>query len=144
MVLLVNRRAYFDYDISDRIVAGVVLTGAEVKSLRSRAGSLAGSYVQILAEGVVLLGAQISPYPYADNRDYDPRSTRKLLLRRKEIYRLKKRLQTGGLSLVPIAFMIKNGKIKLEIGIGKGKKQFQKRQQIKKRDLQRQLNRGEY
>ena len=84
------------------------------------------------------------PYPYADNRDYDPRSTRKLLLRRKEIYRLKKRLQTGGLSLVPIAFMIKNGKIKLEIGIGKGKKQFQKRQQIKKRDLQRQLNRGEY
>ena len=114
MVLLVNRRAYFDYDISDKIVAGVVLTGAEVKSLRSRAGSLVGSYVQILAEGVVLLGAQISPYPYADNRDYDPRSTRKLLLRRKEIYRLKKRLQTGGLSLVPIAFMIKNGKIKFD------------------------------
>lgn len=136
-VILVNRRANYDYRILDKIVAGIVLSGAEVKSLRLKHGSLTGSYVQIIQGEAVLLGAQINPYAYADNRDYCPQANRRLLLRKREIYRLQQRVQKEGLSLIPLHFFYQQHKIKLMIGLGKGKKQFEKRQKIKERDLQR-------
>ncbi len=137
MLLLKNRRATYDYQISQTFKAGVVLTGAEVKSLRQKSGSLAGSYVQIVDGQAVLLGAQISPYQYANNDNYDPKRTRRLLLHRREIARLDEICHQKHYTLVPLAFLLEGRHIKLEIGVGRGKQTFEKREQIKKRQWQR-------
>lgn len=141
--ILVNRRASYDYQILDKLVVGIVLSGAEVKSLRLKHGSLTGSYVQIIQGEAVLLGAQINPYAYADNRDYDPQASRRLLLRKSELFRLGQKTQREGLSLIPLHFFWQGSKIKLMIGLARGKKQFEKRQKIKERDLARSRRRGE-
>lgn len=142
-IILVNRRAHYDYQILDKLVAGIVLSGAEVKSLRLKHGSLTGSYVQIIQGEAVLLGAQINPYAYADNRDYDPAASRRLLLRKSELYRLGQKLAREGLSLIPLHFFWQRRKIKLMIGLARGKKQFEKRQKIRDRDLARSRQHGE-
>lgn len=136
--LVVNKRATFDYTITDTYIAGLVLSGGEVKSLRHKQASLHGAYVQVLADDqVVLLNAQITPYPYADNRDYDPKRTRNLLLRKKEIYQLRAAIAQKGYTLVPLSIFTQGPFLKLEIGVARGKKQYEKREQIKKRDLAR-------
>ncbi len=137
MSLLLNKRATYDYEILSTIVAGIVLSGPEVKSLRQKNGSLTGSFVQIVAQKAVLLNAQISPYPYADNHDYDPKRTRQLLLKKKEIYDLQEKISQKGLSLIPLSIDLVGKNIKLKIGLGRGKKQFEKRAQIRERDLRR-------
>ncbi|MBQ6436690.1 SsrA-binding protein SmpB [bacterium] len=137
MLLLKNRRATYDYQISQTFKAGVVLTGAEVKSLRQKSGSLTGSYVQIVDGQAVLLGAQISPYQYANNDNYDPKRTRRLLLHRREIARLDEICHQKHYTLVPLAFLLEGRHIKLEVGVGRGKQTFEKREQIKKRQWQR-------
>jgi SsrA-binding protein len=137
MLLITNKRASFDYRLVEKISAGIVLSGAEVKSIKLKMASLTGSFVQIIDGQAVLLNALISPYKFAPNQDYDPRRTRNLLLRKKEIYHLAAQAQQKGYTLVPLSFILVGRKIKLEIGVGIGRKQYDKRIKIKERDLRR-------
>ena len=144
-VLIENKRARFDYQIDQVFTAGIQLDGGEVKSLRLKQASLTGAFVKIMNDGsAVLLNAQITPYKFADNQDYDPKRTRPLLLKKNEIAKLQAGATQKGYTLVPLAFEVHGAFIKLKIGVGRGKKQFEKREQIKKRDLDRESKRGEY
>lgn len=141
MSLLVNKKATFEYTIVKEYMAGVVLTGPEVKSLRNKSGSLSGSFVKVLGGQVYLLNAQITPYQFADNRDYDPKRTRKLLLKKKEIEELADNANTKGYTLVPLSFELVRNTIKLKFGLGKGKKIYEKRAQLRQRDITRDISR---
>jgi SsrA-binding protein len=141
MKLLVNKKANYDYQIQKTFQAGVVLSGAEVKSLRNKSGSLAGSYVKVVGGEVFLLGAQITPYKFADNSEYDPKQTRKLLLKKKEIVEMIGYTEKKGWSLVPLSFELTKNKIKLNIGLGRGKKEFEKRAVLKKKAIQKDIDR---
>lgn len=137
MVLLKNRRATFDYEILKKYEAGVVLSGPEVKSLRLKSGSFFGSHVKILSGQAYLINAQISPYAFAENSEYDPKKSRKLLLRKKELVELERLTIPKGRTLVPLAFILKGRTIKLEFAVARGKKKHDKRQELKKKDLAR-------
>ncbi len=139
MSLVFNKRARHDYTIEDELVAGVVLTGAEVKSLRLGHASLTGSFVKIIGDEAFLLNAQISPYKYADNTEYDPKRTRKLLLKRRELDRVVGQAQQKGRSLVALEFKLIHNRIKLVIGIGRGKKQYEQRETLKRRAQSREI-----
>lgn len=112
-----------------------MLTGAEVKSLRNKSGSLTGSFVKLINGEVHLVNAQITPYVFADNTDYDPKRTRKLLLKKKEIQKLEEITSQKGQTLVPLAFITAGHHIKLEFGVGRGKKQHDKRRVLKKKAI---------
>lgn len=142
MKLLENKKARSEYEIEKTYTAGVVLTGGEVKSLRNSQGSLNGSYVKILSGEAFLIGAQISPYKFADNSEYDPKRTRKLLLKKSEIEQLMVELEQRKRTLVPLAFVIEGRNIKLSVGVGRGLKKFEKREKIKKRDQERDMRRA--
>jgi SsrA-binding protein len=142
MLLLKNKKATFEYEILKKFEAGVVLSGAEVKSLRNKSGSFVGSFVKLLGGEAFLLNAQITPYSFADNKDYDPKRTRKLLLNKHELKELEEITAQKGKTLVPLAFMLAGNKIKLEFAVGRGKKAYDKRADIKKRDLDRELARA--
>jgi SsrA-binding protein len=141
-LLAKNKRATYDYELTERIVAGLVLSGDEVKSIKAGHASLKGSFV-ILREGeAYLTGAHITPYTKAAHPDrLDPTRQRKLLLHRRQLEQLIAHKQTG-LSVVPTALLLERSLVKLEIGIGRGKKQYDKRQNIKERDTARDLARG--
>ena len=139
MILLINKKAKFDYEISKTYLAGIALSGAEVKSLRNKSGSLKGSFVKIIGHEAFLINAQITPYKFADNRDYDPKRTRKLLLNKKEIYQLIGFSDQKNWAIVPLSIELIGNRIKLKLGVGKGRKQFEKREVIKKRDEKRKL-----
>ncbi len=139
--MLQNKKARHEYGIEQEYTAGVVLSGPEVKSLRNKSGSLSGSFVKILGGEAYLVNAQITPYKFADNSEYDPKRNRKLLLKKKELAHLTEKLQEKRWTLVPLRFLTVGKHIKLEIGLGKGLKQFEKREKIKKRDQQRQIQR---
>lgn len=141
MLLLLNKKARHDYDITQTVQAGVVLLGPEVKSLRGKSGSLSGSYVKPLDGELYLIGAQITPYKFADNTDYDPKRTRKLLLKKREINHLIEASQQKGYTLVPLSFELVGHNIKLNVGLGRGKQEFEKRQVLKKRALKREMQR---
>lgn len=141
MLLLLNKKARFDYQILHTYQAGVVLSGAEVKSLRNKSGSLTGSFVKILSNEAYLLNAQITPYKFADNRDYDPKRTRKLLLKKKELQQLLESSMQKGNTLVPLAFEVVGRNIKLNVGVGRGKKQFERRAELRKKDMDRDVAR---
>jgi SsrA-binding protein len=136
-----NRKAGFDYEIVESFEAGVNLLGAEVKSLRGGRATLDGSYVRAMGSEVYLIGAQISPYPFARPEGYDPKRTRKLLLHKREILKLKHRTEADGLTLVPLSWYTKGPRIKLCVALARGKKQFEKRDKIKKREDKRSLER---
>ena len=140
MLLLTNKRALHDYAITSKIQAGVILMGGEVKSLRQQHGSLAGSYVKVIGRDLVLVNAHINPYPYADNSKYDPKRTRRLLLHKKQIFHLIEASEAKGAALIPLSFELVGNHIKLNIGLGKGRKEFEKREVAKKRDVQRQID----
>jgi len=133
--LVYNKRAKFDYFLEDTYEAGMVLTGGEVKSIRSGRVSLADSFVRIKNNQAYLLNAHINPYNFADNRNYDPRRERKLLLHRKQIEQLNSKTGGKSITIVPVSMYEKNNTIKLQISIGRGKKQYDKRAAIKKREL---------
>ena len=133
MALIVNRKARLDYEIEDTLVAGIVLTGPEVKSVRLGQGSLTGSFVKIVGSEAFLIGAQISPYSYADNTEYDVTRTRKLLLKRSQLDKLIGLINNQKRSLIPLALIVGGRNLKLEIGVGKGKKQHEKREALKRR-----------
>jgi len=142
-ILSVNKRAHFDYAISDVYEAGLVLMGAEVKSIKTGHISLKESFVTVKGEELYLTNAHIPPYPQAYNlQNYDPTRSRKLLLKKSEIKHLIGKVRTQGLTLVPIKVYTKKRLIKLEFGIGRGKKQFDKRETIAKRDSDRKMKRA--
>lgn len=140
MKLVVNKRAVHDYTIEQQLVAGILLSGPEVKSLRLHHGSLQGSYVKIVGGEVFLLNAMINPYVYARQENYDPKQTRKLLLSRHEIDRLMGVVGQNGRTLVPLAIETEHRRLKLVIGVGKGKKQHEKRDLLKRRDEKRRVD----
>lgn len=142
MLLIANKKARFEYEIAETYQAGIVLTGAEVKSLRNKSGSLSGSYVKPIGGELFLIGAQITPYKFADNTDYDPKRTRKLLLKKREITHLAATTDKKGWTLVPLSLDLIGKNIKLTIGAGRGKQTFEKREQIKRRDIKRDLQRA--
>ncbi|MBI2038343.1 MAG: SsrA-binding protein SmpB [Candidatus Nealsonbacteria bacterium] len=143
-----NKKAYFDYEILEKFEAGLVLIGQEVKSIRMNRLNLTGSYVVVDKNSeAYLVGANIPPYqPKNMPGNYDLQRSRKLLLRKKEIQYLIGKSRQSGLTLIPLRVYTNDGKIKLEFGIAKGKKQFDKREKIEKRELdraiQRELKRG--
>jgi SsrA-binding protein len=138
--LIVNKKARFDFDIFRTLTAGVILSGPEVKSLRLKHASLTGSYVKVVGEEVLLLNAQINPYSYANNIDYDPKRTRKLLLKKKEVFEMLEVTSQKGWSVLALRFFLEGKRIKLEIGVGKGKKEHEKRAVLKERAIKRDLD----
>lgn len=141
-VLSDNKKARFDYEILEKFEAGIVLNGQEVKSIRNGNISLKGSYVIIRGGEPYLVGANIPPYqPKNASPDYDPERSRKLLLNKKEIDHLVGKVEERGLTLIPLKVYTKYARIKLEFGIGKGKKKSDKRETIKKRDTDREIKR---
>lgn len=143
-ILADNKKAYFDYNILEKFEAGINLLGTEVKSIRAGHMGLKASYVVIDKDGLVsLVGANISPYqPKNAPQDYRPDRSRKLLLRKREIEYLIGKSHQKGLTFVPLRVYNKKGKIKLEFGIGKGKREFDKRESIKERDTKREIERA--
>lgn len=136
---IINRKATFNYDILERFEAGIHLIGAEVKSLRGGHAKLDGAFVRLMGSEAYLVGAQIFPYIYARPEGYDPKRTRKLLLHKNEIMSLKGKTEGANLTLVPISWYTKGPLVKLEIGLGRGKKQYQKREAKKREDQRREL-----
>ncbi len=136
---IVNKKAFFDYTILDRLEAGVNLLGSEVKSLKGGHASLEGSFVRIIGNEAYLVNAQIFPYLYARPEGYDPKRTRKLLLHKQELISLKSKLEGANLTLVPLSWYTKGPLIKLEIGLARGKKQYEKREAKKAEDMRREL-----
>ena len=137
-----NRRARFDYEILERMEAGIVLTGSEVKSLRAGRASLTESFARVRDGEVWLENLHIPPYEQGEKRGYDPKRMRKLLLKRAQIERLIGKTAERGLSLVPIRLYFSHGLAKVEIGLGKGKRQFEKRQAIAEREMKREAERS--
>jgi SsrA-binding protein len=137
-----NRRARHDYHLTDRIEAGIVLTGTEVKSLRDGRVSLQQAYADVREGEVWLVGATISPYEQASVDAHDPDRDRKLLLHRKEIASLIGKVTQRGFTLVPTRLYFKNGRAKVELALAKGKELHDKRRDIARRDADRQIERA--
>jgi len=141
-VLAENKKAYFNYEILEKFEAGVVLNGQEVKSLKTNGVNLAGSYIVLKDEEVFWIGANIPPYqPRNIGSSYDPERSRKILLKKSEIKFLLGKARQKGLTLMPLKVYTVRGKIKLEFAIVKGKRKFDKRDIIKKRDVEREIRR---
>lgn len=138
-VIANNPSANHNYTINDKIEAGIVLTGTEIKSIRKGRVNLKESYVNIKNGEVFVYGMHISPYEQGNIYNKDPLRDRKLLLNKREIFRLLGLIKQQGCSLVPLSLYLKNNIIKLEVGIGKGKKLYDKRQDIAKKDAERRM-----
>lgn len=135
---VINKKAFFDYEAKERWEAGVVLTGAEVKSVKQGSVSMAGSRCVFNDNNeLVMVGVQINPYKFADNKDYDPIRSRKLLLTNKELLLIKSKLAVKGLTVVPLSCYTKHGLVKVEIALVRGKKKYEKREVEKKRAINR-------
>ena len=136
-----NKKATFEYEILERIEAGVVLSGAEVKSVKGGHAQLTGAFVRIIGSEAYLVNAQIYPYTYARPEGYDPKRTRKLLLHKAELIRLKTKLEGANLTLIPLSWYTKGPLVKLEVGLARGKKQHEKREAKRREDQRRELER---
>jgi SsrA-binding protein len=141
-VIATNRKARHEYSILETFEAGIALKGAEVKSLRQGRASLQESYAALKNGEVWLLDMHISPYEQAADDSYEPTRKRKLLLHKKEIRRLVGKLAEKGLTLIPLRAYFKHGIAKVELALAKGKRAYDKREAIKQRDMQRELERG--
>ena len=137
-----NRRARHDYHLLDRVEAGLVLTGTEVKSLREGRASLQQAYADVREGEVWLVGAHIDEYAQGNVHNHDPDRDRKLLLHRAEIASLIGKVQQRGLTLVPTRLYFKNGRAKVELALARGKEQRDKREDLARRDAQRQIERA--
>jgi SsrA-binding protein len=136
-----NKKATFEYEILERLEAGVNLTGAEVKSVKGGHAQLTGAFVRIIGSEAYLVNAQIYPYTYARPEGYDPRRTRKLLLHKAELIRLKSKLEGANLTLIPLSWYTKGPLVKLEVGVARGKKEYEKREAKRREDQRRELER---
>lgn len=139
---LLNRKARFDFDLIEEFEAGVVLSGAEVKSIRNGRGKLDGAYVIIRGGEAYLVGASIAPYQTANTpKGYEPGRPRKLLFSKKELAHLGQQTEKAGLTAVALKFYNSNRKVKLAVALAKGKKKHDKRESIKERDTKREIER---
>ena len=136
-LLLLNKKARFNFFIDEPLECGIELQGTEVKSLRENRFSFGDSYARIKEGQLFLIGFHISPYPFGNLHNHEPERERKLLVHKEEIRKLRKKVEEKGFTLVPIKVYLKNGLIKVELGICRGKKLYDKRETIKQRDLER-------
>lgn len=137
-----NKKARFNYELGDRFEAGLVLTGTEVKSMRMGKANLSDSYAKIKEGEAWLMGCHVSAYPFAYYDNHEPERPRKLLLHKRELRKLAGKLGEQGYSLIPVALYFKDGRAKVELALAKGKKLYDKRQDLKKRDQAREMERG--
>lgn len=142
LLVATNKKARRDYEILNNYEAGMVLLGSEVKSVRAGGLNLSDSYVRAQNGELFLVSCHISPYTHSRVDAHDPLRERKLLLHRQEIEKLATQVQTKGLTLIPLQVYFKKGRLKIEIGVGKGKKQFDKREDVKKKEAQREMDRA--
>ena len=140
-----NRKAFHDYFVKERFEAGISLTGTEVKSCRANGVSLADSYAAVADGELKLIGVHIAPYEMGNRFNHEPRRQRILLMHKREIARLKKNVEQKGLTLIPLSFYFKNGRVKVELGLCQGKQAHDKRdalkEQMDKRDMERRVKR---
>ncbi len=141
-LVCLNKKARHNYFIEDTYEAGIALLGTEVKSLREGRANLGDSYGKIKNGEVFLVDAHISPYSYANRFNHDPLRPRKLLLHKREIRRLIGKVQEKGFTLIPLRLYFSNGRAKVELGLGKGKKLFDKRETLKRKTMERDMERG--
>ena len=139
---LLNKKANFNYFIEDKIECGIVLTGTEIKSIRQGKANIKDSYAIIRNNEIYIINMHISKYKEGNMFNHEENKTRKLLLHKKEILKLKNKIDLDGYSLIPIKLYFKNNKAKILLGVCKGKKLYDKRQTIKERDQLREINRN--
>jgi SsrA-binding protein len=137
--MIINKLAHREYQIGDTYVAGVVLTGAEVKTLREDRGSLRDAYAKIINGELFLVGADLPQYSHYSGKEYDAKRSRKLLLKSKEMLKIQQQIEGKALTLIPLKLFFKGRWVKCEIGIGKGKREWEKREDIKRRDVNREM-----
>jgi len=140
-IVSTNKKARFNYEIIEKIEAGIALKGTEVKSIRNRNVSIGESYAQINENEVFIHNLHISPYEQGNRENHDPIRVRKLLLHKHEIKKLVAKIQQKGLSLVPLSIYLRKGKIKVELAVGRGKRIVDKRETIKKKTIEREIER---
>ena len=140
-IIAENRKAYHDYFIEERFEAGVALSGTEVKSLRAGRVNLKDSYVQVKDGEMWLIGVHISPYEHGNRYNLDPERNRKLLMHKREIMKLTGLVSREGYTLVPLSLYFKGSRVKMAVGLCKGKKNYDKRESIAKRDADRDIER---
>jgi SsrA-binding protein len=136
-----NRKAFFNFEIEDTFEAGISLLGSEVKSLRGGRANLSDAYAKFQRGELFLVDMHISPYEQANRQNHDPLRDRKLLMHRSELKKLTGKVAERGYSLIPLRLYFKNGKVKVELGLARGKKTYDKRESIKKKDQRRELER---
>lgn len=142
MALATNRKAFFDYEILEKFEAGLMLTGGEVKAVKAGSVNLKGAFVTIRGDEAYVTNMHISPYSKAAEKDdTDPTRSRKLLLHKRQINYLKTKREADRLTIVPIGVFVSRNKVKLEIALARGKRKYEKRDSIKKRDLDRAIQR---
>ena len=141
-VICRNKRARFDFFIDETYEAGIVLKGTEVKALRQGKANLKDSYARIRDEEIFLMDAHISPYTHGNQFNHDPDRPRKLLMHKREIRRLYGKSREKGFSLIPTKMYFKDGKVKVEIGLGKGKRAYDKREILKRKTMEREVERS--
>ena len=140
-IIAQNKKAYFDYFVEEKYECGIALEGTEVKSVKNGNVSFADSFAEILNGEVWMRNFHISEYKFSSVFNHDPDRRKKLLLHKEEIKRLQRKTDEKGYTLVPLDIYLKNGRAKITLGVCKGKKQFDKRESIKKRDLDREMSR---
>jgi SsrA-binding protein len=141
-ILATNRKASHDYFLLDRLEAGIALKGTEIKSIRAGQVSLREAFVQIEDQEAWLMNAHIAPYDPASHFNHDPKRRRRLLLHRREILRLDDKVRQRGFTIIPTKMYLKDGRVKVEIALARGKRQYDKRRAIAKRDAEREMERS--
>jgi SsrA-binding protein len=141
-LITVNRQARHDYDVIETYEAGIALRGTEVKSLRAGRANLKDSYAKVVNGEVFMLGAHISEYEQGNRHNHDPKRDRKLLMHKREIVRLNSKISERGLTLVPLRMYFKRGKAKVALGLARGKRMPSKREELRKRVLDREMERA--
>lgn len=140
--LVSNKRATFNYEIIETFEAGIVLEGTEIKSLRNHGGSLQEAYIKVFDDALWLLNASIAPYRFGNIHNHEEKRDRKLLMHKREIAYFKTQLNEKGLTAIPLAMYLKNGRVKVKIATARGKKNIDKRETIKERDEKRTMDRA--
>lgn len=140
-IICKNRKAFFNFAVEDTFEAGISLLGSEVKSLRQGKVNLSDSYAKVIEGELFLVDAHIAPYEQANRQNHDPLRQRKLLMHAREIRKLMGKIAERGYSLVPLKLYFKDGRVKVELGLAKGKKSYDKREAIRKKDERRELER---
>ena len=141
-VVTQNRRAYHDYFIDETLEAGIALTGSEIKSIRDGKVTIGESYVRVNNHELWLIGANVTPYSHGAYANHEPGRPRKLLVHRRQIEELQEATERKGMTLVPLRISLRNGRAKIDVGIARGKKLYDKRQAVAERDAKRSIDRA--